>query len=104
MMADNLATHDEDSREERQKMFGLNYKPSELLWCDAVRKHLRFPHVVYWDHMHCLTASGGIAQYIVNQMVLRFCSIIKIQIADWDAFHMALGGMPRLRKGFSRLA
>ena len=54
--------------------YGLNYEPTEFLWCRQVRQHLHFPYVVYWDHMHCLTASGGIAQYIVNQMVLRICA------------------------------
>ena len=79
-------------------MFGLNYGPSELLLCRQVRGHLRFPYVVYWDHMHCLTASGGVAQYIVNQMVLRFCAIMGMRVPDLDTFHMALEGIPRLRK------
>ena len=56
--------------ETREMAYGLTYEPTEFLWCRQVRHHLHFPYVVYWDHMHCLTASGGIAQYIVSQMVL----------------------------------
>ena len=50
--------------------------------------------------MHCFTASGGIAQCIVDQMVLRFCAIMGMRVADWDTFHMSLEGIPRLRKDF----
>jgi len=50
--------------------------------------------------MHCLTASGGVAGYIVNQMVLRFCAALKMELAEWDDFHMKLEGIPRLRKDF----
>ena len=50
--------------------------------------------------MHCLTASGDIAQYLVNQMVLRFCVALGMEVTDWDDFHMKLEGIPRLRKDF----
>ena len=50
--------------------------------------------------MHCFTASGGIAQCIVDQMVLRFCAIMGMRVADWVTFHMSLEGIPRLRKDF----
>ena len=77
MLVNDLADiEDKKTREKKEKTYGLNYEPSELLFCGELRRHLRFPYIVYWDHMHCLTASGGIAQYIVNQMVHRFCSIM----------------------------
>ena len=55
-----------------------------------------------WDHMHCCTASGGIAQYLVNQMVLRFCATLGMELSDWDTFHRQLEGIPRQRKDFFR--
>ena len=79
-MLEDLETAEGATRAEHEKVFGLNYQPTELLWCHEVRRHLRFPYVIYWDHMHCLTASGGIAGYIVNQMVLRFCAALKMTI------------------------
>ncbi len=80
IMLEDLETAEGATIAEHEKMSGLNYQPTELLWCHEVRRHLRFPYVIYWDHMHCLTASGGIAQYIVNQMVLRFCAARRMTI------------------------
>ena len=99
-MLEDLETAEGATIAEHEKVSGLNYQPTELLWCHEVRKHLRFPYVIYWDHMHCLTASGGVAGYIVNQMVLRFCAALKMELAEWDDFHMKLEGIPRLRKDF----
>ena len=102
MMVNELETIDDKKLlAEKEKKYGLNYQPSELLWCGEVRKHLRFPYIVYWDHMHCLTASGGIAQHMVNQIVLRFSHKLKMPIAAWDDFHRKLQGIqPPLRKDF----
>ena len=97
-MVDDLETFEGPPGTDQEKVYGLNYEPTELLWCRDVRRHLRFPAVVYWDHMHCCTASGGIAQYLVNQMVPRFCATLGMQPSDWDTFHRQLEGIPRERK------
>ena len=77
MMADDLERFSSpalnDVLETREMAYGLNYEPTEFLWCRQVRQHLHFPYVVYWDHMHCLPANGGIAQHIASQFILRIC-------------------------------
>ena len=80
IMLEDLETAEGAARAEHEKVFGLNYQPTELLWCHEVRRHLRFPYVIYWDHVHCMTASGGVVGYIVNLMVLRFCAARRITI------------------------
>jgi len=73
-MADMLATEERtlsDAQFERlQKMCGITYDPSALLWTSA-RYAAKLPSTTYWDWMHNLVASGGVAQYKVNQFLRR---------------------------------
>jgi hypothetical protein len=57
-----------------QQATGLKYEERGLLWDRPVRATLRLPHAAYTDWMHMLVASGGFAQYELNQMVsfIRF--------------------------------
>ncbi len=56
--------------EELEKMLGLSYEPGGgLLWGDAAGI-AKIPEKVCWDHMHCLWASGGVAQLECNQFIL----------------------------------
>ncbi len=53
-----------------EQILGLTYHPKAILWDRAIRGTLSSPTSVFWDWMHCIVASGGIAQYEVNQLVL----------------------------------
>ncbi len=50
-----------------------------------MRHIVSFPTSVYWDWMHCVVASGGIAQYELNQLVLSICGS-GIPIEQLDEF------------------
>ena len=84
----------------KEKFYGLNYEPTDILWCHEVRPHLRFPEVVYWDHMHCLAANGGVTQHESNQFILRTCQRKGLPVHAWDEFHQTTEGMRPLRKDF----
>ena len=79
-------------------VYGLKYEPTQILWCLQVRHHLNFPYVVYWDHMHCLTANGGVTQFEVNQFILRTCQRKGLPVHAWDEFHTNIEGIQTLRK------
>ena len=104
MMVDDLENFADDADElaEREIVYGLNYEPLNLIFNRQVRRHLRMPCSIYWDHMHCLTASGGIAQFLINQLCLRICAALVMLPADLDIFHRNILGMSRVRKDFFR--
>ena len=49
---------------------GFKYRPTGLLW-SRFRDVARIPDTLYWDPMHILYASGGVAQRHLNQFVHR---------------------------------
>ena len=57
---------------------GLVYRPTGLLWT-TMRAAARLPQTTYWDWMHCTVASGGIAQYEVNQFLRRLRGFIPLE-------------------------
>jgi hypothetical protein len=56
-----------------QQATGLKYEERGLLWDRPVRATLRLPHAAYTDWMHMLVASGGFAQYELNQKESSAC-------------------------------
>jgi len=50
-----------------EKAFGLCYVPEGILFDEYTRNVVQFPRSIFWDWMHCLLASGGVAQYECNQ-------------------------------------
>jgi len=57
---------------EIEQICGLVYDPAAI-WLDAhVMSFVRVPHHIFWDWMHCLVASGGVVQYLINE----FCNIL----------------------------
>jgi hypothetical protein len=59
---------------------GFTYSDDCLL-ASEMAKVANLPYSVYWDWMHCMVASGGTAQYEVNQVLIRisaFCPIEKV--------------------------
>ena len=52
-------------------MYGLSYNQNTLLWSRGLLAIVRVPDCVYWDAMHVLHASGGVAQYECNQLAMQ---------------------------------
>ena len=56
-----------------EKNTGFKWDPEGLLWDGHVRAKLQPPYSQYPDWMHNLVASGGVAQYHLNGLVLHLC-------------------------------
>ena len=77
---------------------GVKYDDEGTL-CDAeVMSRIQWPWVAYTDHMHTYAASGGIAQFQLNQFVLFLCSC-NIDIGDIDNWIEQV----RLPRGYCKL-
>ena len=66
-------TKEHGSRQEllkEQQHTGYTYDPDGLMWDPHARSRLALPEAGYIDWMHVLVASGGIAQFQVNQVIL----------------------------------
>ena len=64
---------------------GLKYSVDEVPWDDEVRGRLKPPLGAYTDWVHHFLASGGLAQYEINGLVLKLNSV-GISLADIDAW------------------
>ena len=53
-----------------QQSAGLKFSIVSLLH-PRIREIANLPHSIYWDWMHCLVASGGVAQHELNQLLRR---------------------------------
>ena len=76
------------SRNELQTLsqaFGLTFAPNALLWDEGLKHICRPVSGTYWDWMHVLIASGGVAQYGANQFVIA-ARAAGLTPADFDAF------------------
>jgi hypothetical protein len=68
-----------------EKAYGLVYNTNALLFDNRLREVVRFPEGICWDWMHCLVASGGVAQYECNQL-LRALVQAGISLKQVDEF------------------
>jgi len=69
---------------------GFNFRPGSLLYDRSLRMVLDPPAAVFYDWMHCFCASGGVAQYTINE-VLR--AIFRAELSTlelMDAFARSL--------------
>ena len=57
-----------------EQMYGLVYNPQGVLWCEELQEICNPALHTYWDWMHILMASGGVAQYEFNQFARRLQS------------------------------
>ena len=55
-----------------QRATGFTYEHGGLMWNRKARETLQLPYAAYVDWQHDMVASGGWAQYEVNQMALVF--------------------------------
>ena len=83
--------------EEIQRKVGFNYEPQGLLW-SRMRKVAALPDSIYWDWMHCICASGGIAQLHLNQFLRRVSRVYNMRSVE--AFFRAIV-FPKGEKGIT---
>ena len=55
-------------KEDLEVSCGIKYDPHEAMFDRDVRSLLQFPEKVFWDWQHNLVSSGGVAQYVCNEM------------------------------------
>ena len=81
---------------------GIKFDPHGLLWDTHARRCLQPPFGEYPDWMHTFVASGGLAQYEVNGLVLKLADA-NISPADIDTWCLDVkvpSGCTKLRKSF----
>ena len=93
-----IAHHEAAALPLEEQSTGIKYDEHGILWDDEVRARLQYPMCAYPDWMHHFCASGGLAQYEVNGVVLKLESI-GIQAADIDSWKNTV----RLPRGSTKL-
>ena len=85
-----------------EKHTGFLYDADGLMFDPEVRSKMPLPQAGIIDWMHTLVASGGIAQYQVNKLVLLLglYDIIPAEIDEWVAAITLPKGYTKLRKTF----
>ena len=85
---------------EMQTNTGINYNPQGPLWDPYLVELLDVPNCHYWDAMHCLYSSGGVAQYQTNGFIFALMELgTGFGLEDLDGFLATVKGH-RLPKVF----
>lgn len=91
-MRDHLTTLASGRKEELNKMgqvYGLQYSASGVLWHPTLKQVVCPIRQTYYDWMHVLIASGGLAQYEINQFVKEIRGL-GIALKQLDEFGSAV--------------
>ncbi len=91
-MRDHLTTLVSGRKEELNKMgqiYGLQYSASDILWHPTLKQVVCPVRQTYYDWMHVLIASGGLAQYEINQFVKEIRGL-GIALKQLDEFASAV--------------
>ena len=83
---ENVAVNFPDDLEELEKASGLVYDARGLLFDKDLVGILDLSTAIYADTSHCLLASGGVAQYHLNQFILRIIDNTDVTLQDLDTF------------------
>lgn len=96
--------HDKRALSAEQQSTGYKYDPDGLMWDPEARSRLRLPEAAYIDWMHTLMASGGVAQYQLNQLVLALGDhgVDIDSIDEWFSSVKVPAGFTKLKKTFFR--
>ena len=78
---------------------GINYNPHGPLWDPYLVDLMNAPFCHYWDAMHCLYASGGVAQFQVNGFINAVLNQSSFELEDFDSFAASIKGH-RLQRSF----
>jgi hypothetical protein len=89
---------------EPEKAHGIKWDPHGVLWDTEVFRRLQPPRCQYPDWMHHFCASGGLAQYELNGIVMELVAygVTLEQIDRWIADVHVPNGMTKLKKTFFR--
>ena len=94
-----IAHHEAAALPLEEQSTGIKYDEHGILWDDEVRARLQYPMCAYPDWMHHFCASGGLAQYEVNGVILKLESM-SIRAADIDVWKNTV----RLPRGSTKLS
>ena len=85
-----------------EKCTGFLYDPDGFMFDPEVRSKMPLPQGGIIDWMHTLVASGGVAQYQVNKLVLVLWlyGILPVAIDEWVASITLPKGYTKLKKTF----
>jgi hypothetical protein len=65
---------------------GFKYDPQGLIFDESTAEFVDLSKAIYTDTAHCICASGGIAQFHINQLVLKIVDSSATTLADLDSF------------------
>ena len=85
-IAEAVADGDPAQIDKIEKATGIVYDPDGLLFDKDLEGIFDWPTAVFADTAHCLTASGGVAQYHLNQLVLSIMEKTSFTLEDLDSF------------------
>ena len=99
---EHTAKHKPQDLKSQEQATGFKYEPEGLIWDPALRSKLRLPEAGYVDWMHTLVASGGFAQYELNQLllVLEDTNIPRTAVDEWCTSVVKPAGFTKLKKTF----
>ena len=84
----------------RQQEVGITFAHDGVLWDIQVRSMLQPPLCMFPDYMHVYVASGGLAQYELNGIILyferKFAPLTAADIDEWCAQVQLPRGATRL--------
>ena len=80
------ANGEEELLDDLEQSVGFKYDPMGFMFDEVVSDMVDMTKAIYTDTAHCLLASGGIAQFHINQFVLRIVNSSKTTLADLDRF------------------
>ena len=87
-----------------QIAYGMTFDPESIVYDKELRSVYCPVDHTYWDPMHCLLCSGGIAQYELNEFMLQASEPpVNISLADVDSWCASINyprGVKRLRPTF----
>ena len=98
-----VAMHTPNQLAREQQVRGVKYEPDGVMFDDQVRSKMEPPYCEVTDWMHTFCASGGIAQYEVNQFCCSLISKTPLElkdIDDWKNKVVLPRGLCRLTKDF----
>jgi hypothetical protein len=99
---EHTAIHNRGQLKAEQQSTGYKYDPDGLMWDPLARSRLRLPEAGYFDWMHILVASGGVAQFQLNQLVLVLedHGIKACDLDEWFSLVVVPKGFTKLKKTF----
>ena len=81
-----IASDHPEQLDDVEKATGLCWNPDGLLFDKDLAGIIDLSEAIFADTAHCLLASGGVAQFHINQFVLRIIDRTDFDLPDLDCF------------------